>query len=108
MKYKQLYGGNHTVIKLEKKMTKGVIKFSSAKCNPCKAYSPTFKKVAEDPQFLDWNFSVVDVDSHFETAQNGNVRTPPTTLILIDGELVHRALGVISQDDLEKRIQQCQ
>lgn len=89
-------------------MTKGVIKFSSAKCQPCKAYAPTFKKVAEDSQFSDWEFSTVDIDQDFEFAKKWNVRSIPTTLILKDGQVVDRFLGAISQNELEGRIQKCQ
>lgn len=86
---------------------KKIIRFTASWCIPCKQFAPIFDRVASNPEFSEWEFSVVDIEEDFESAQKWNVRSIPTTIAFIDDSPVERIVGVISQESLEEKIKKC-
>ena len=81
-----------------------VIKFSASWCGPCKVMKPHFEKFKSEYEG-EVEVVDVDVDEDPETAQNFNVRNIPTTLFVKDGEVIHKAVGVLTYDKLKSEVE---
>ena len=99
MSVKNLTSGNFDEIV---KSGKAVIDFHAEWCNPCKIISPIVHKVAE--KMKDVKFGKVDVDKEGELAQRFQVMSVPTLLFFSDGRQVDRIVGILSEEELIKRI----
>jgi thiol-disulfide isomerase/thioredoxin len=81
---------------------KTVIKYGAAWCGPCKAYSPTFNRVASEvPGVL---FQSVDVDSGDPIIIEHGIRNVPTTVVVENGVVIRRQSGNMSADQLKALI----
>lgn len=74
---------------------KQVLYFSAPWCGPCK----TFKPIMESLQ-TEMAVTFIDVDSSPQTAQQYNIRSVPTVLILENGTEKRRLVGVKSKDEI--------
>ena len=74
---------------------KQVLYFSSPWCGPCR----TFKPIMESLQ-TEMSITFVDVDSSPQTAQQYNVRSVPTTVVLDNGMEIGRVVGARTKDEI--------
>ena len=77
-----------------------VIKFSATWCGPCKAYTPNYKKFAEEVSGKGIDVLDLDVDTNSDEASKYGVRSIPLTLFIKDGEVVDKISGVIPTSTL--------
>lgn len=80
-----------------------VMDFWAVWCGPCRLIAPIIDKLAveyQDKAII----GKVDVDNNPETAQKYGVRSIPTIVILKDGVEVKRHVGVTTQANLAKLI----
>ena len=79
-----------------------VIYYFGPWCNPCKAYSPIFDKVAKE--FLGKAvFGKVNTDEFSYLGEHG-VRSLPTTVVLKNKQVVEKFTGIITEEDLRNTI----
>jgi thioredoxin 1 len=69
-------------------------------CQPCKAYSPLFERVAG--QYPEVAFARVNVDEEPAVAQAFNVRGIPTTLVFRDGIPLFEQSGLLPEPLLKQ------
>ncbi len=81
---------------------KGVIDFHADWCGPCRVISPIVDGAAREMKEM--KFGRIDVDDETELAQRFQVMSIPTLIFFKDGEQVDRTIGVISKEELIKRI----
>jgi thioredoxin 1 len=81
---------------------KTVIKYEAGWCGPCKAYSPTFNRVASEVSGV--LFQSVDVDSGDPIIVEHGIRNVPTTVVVENGVVVRRQSGNMSADQLKALI----
>lgn len=70
---------------------KKVLMFSAAWCGPCKQAKPIFKQLSES--ISDVQFEVVDIDEDRAMAQDYNVTSVPTFMVIENDEEVSRLVG---------------
>ncbi|ABM80962.1 thioredoxin family protein [Hyperthermus butylicus] len=84
-----------------------VVEFSAPWCNPCKAYTPVFKRVARrlaDPE-KGIVFAYLDTDEAPDIADRYSVDNIPTTIIFVNGHVADVILGVTQESKLTERVQ---
>ena len=84
-----------------------VVEFSAPWCNPCKAYTPVFKRVARrlaNPE-KGVIFAYLDTDEAPEIADRYSVDNIPTTIIFVNGHVADVILGVTQESRLVERVQ---
>lgn len=84
-----------------------VIKFGAEWCGPCKLMGPHVKQLMEkynvdgsDIRILD-----IDVDANPDMANEHKIKTIPTTLFLVEGNVIERKSGVVRKEELERIIE---
>jgi thiol-disulfide isomerase/thioredoxin len=81
---------------------KTVIKYEAGWCGPCKAYSPTFNRVASEVPGV--SFQSINVDSGDPRILEHGIRNVPTTVV-IDGQgNIRKQSGVMSVEQLKSFI----
>jgi len=81
---------------------KTVIKYEAGWCQPCKAYSPTFNRVAGEVPGV--SFQSIDVDSGDPRILEHGIRNVPTTVVVENGVVKNRKSGNLSADQLKALI----
>lgn len=79
-----------------------VIDFFATWCGPCHMIEPVLESIAADTQAT---VIKVDIDEHRELAASFRVQSVPTLLVVVDGEVRERLVGVQSESDLRSVIQ---
>ena len=74
---------------------KQVLYFSAPWCGPCRTFKPTMESLQSE-----MSITFIDVDSSPQTAQQYNVRSVPTVLILENGVEKRRLVGAKSKDEI--------
>src|SRR3989344_8282599 len=85
------------------KEDKVVVDFWASWCGPCKILSPNVEEVASEMKDKA-KFAKVNVDENLELAQRFQVMSIPTLIFFRDGKQADRTVGVISKEEIEKRI----
>lgn len=77
-----------------------IIDFWAPWCGPCVAVAPELEKLAEE------GFSVVkiNVDESPDLAQQFDVMSIPTLILLQDGEAVRRAVGAMNAESIKQKL----
>lgn len=73
-----------------------IIDFFAEWCGPCKLLAPQFKKASE--MLDDVLFVKINIDDASELAQDYNVLSIPTLVIVKNGAVVERNNGFVSSD----------
>lgn len=81
-----------------------VIDFWAEWCGPCRMIAPIIEELSDE--YKDKVLvGKLDVDSNPEVSMKYNVRSIPTVLILKNGQVFDKQIGVTSKSVLEKKIQ---
>jgi thiol-disulfide isomerase/thioredoxin len=85
-----------------------VIKLGAAWCQPCKQYDPIFNSVKEkyDKEGSGISFSVIDIEdeANLELVQHYAVRSIPTTVFVVSGEIREKKIGVLDEKTISEII----
>lgn len=72
-----------------------LLDFWASWCGPCRMMSPVVDQVAEERE--DIKVGKINVDEQPELASQFQVMTIPTFLVFSEGEVVNKAIGVMSK-----------
>ena len=79
-----------------------VIDFHATWCGPCKVLSPILEELNEEIENVE--FVKLDVDQHPQIAGQNQVMGVPTVVILKDGEVKDRFVGVQPKEVIKEKI----
>jgi thioredoxin 1 len=79
-----------------------VIDFHATWCGPCKVLSPILEELNDEIEGVE--FVKLDVDQHPEIAGQNQVMGVPTVVILKDGEVKDRFVGVQPKEVIKEKI----
>ena len=74
---------------------KQVLYFSSPSCSPCRTFRPVMESLQSE-----MSISFIDTEISPSTAQNYNVRSIPTVIVLKNGMEIGRAVGVKTKEEI--------
>jgi thioredoxin 1 len=83
--------------------TVSVVDFWAEWCGPCRMIGPIIEELAHDYEGK-VTIGKVDVDSNPETSMKYGVRSIPTILIIKNGEVVDKTVGVTTKKALADKI----
>ena len=75
-----------------------LLDFWAVWCGPCQMLSPLVDEVAEERE--DIKIGKINVDEQPELAVKYQVMSIPTLLVMKNGELANRSVGLISKDQI--------
>ena len=79
-----------------------VIDFHATWCGPCKVLSPILEELSDEVDGVE--FVKLDVDQHPQIAGQNQVMGVPTVVILKDGEVKERFVGVQPKEVIKEKI----
>ena len=79
-----------------------VIEFHATWCGPCKVLSPILEELNDEIEGVE--FVKLDVDQHPQIAGQNQVMGVPTVVILKDGEVKDRFVGVQPKEVIKEKI----
>ena len=79
-----------------------VIDFHATWCGPCKVLSPILEELDDEIEGVE--FVKLDVDQHPQIAGQNHVMGVPTVVILKDGEVKDRFVGVQPKEVIKEKI----
>jgi thioredoxin 1 len=71
--------------------------FTADWCGPCKRVRPIVEEINKDSVT---KFKIIDVDSEMELVKAFEIKSVPTFIVIKDGEIVNRATGSQTKDNL--------
>ena len=74
-----------------------VLYFTADWCNPCKKVRPVVEEINKDSIT---KFLFIDIDTELSLAQDYEVRSIPTFILLEDGKEIKRVSGAQTQEQL--------
>jgi len=81
---------------------KHVLYFTADWCNPCKKTRPIVEELNREQIMA--KFFIIDVDVEIEMAQDFEVRSIPTFVLIKDNKEIHRVTGAKTRQQLEELI----
>jgi thioredoxin 1 len=88
------------VIKSEKPV---IIDFYADWCGPCKILGPTMEQISDERK--DLKVVKINVDEEGELAQQFNVMSIPTIVVMKEGKVTNGSMGVQSKDRVLKLLE---
>jgi len=82
-----------------------LVDFWATWCPPCRAIAPTIETLAHR-RGDDAIIAKLDVDANPRSAKAYDIRSIPTIIVFRNGEEVSRVAGVVSDDELERMLDQ--
>ena len=79
-----------------------VVDFWAAWCGPCRMLSPIVEEVAKEE--ADVKFCKLNVDDNPNQAGNFQIMSIPTLIFFKGGKAVDKVVGLISKDEMAKRV----
>ena len=83
-----------------------LIDFWATWCGPCRMQSPILDQLSEEYDKSEVKIVKMDVDENPETPASFGIMSIPTLLLKKDGEVVEKAVGVHSKEQLKALIDQ--
>lgn len=71
--------------------------FTADWCAPCKKTRPLVEEINKDRAI---KFQIIDVDSEMDLVRAFEIKSVPTFIVIKDGEIVNRATGAKTQEEL--------
>jgi len=78
-----------------------LIDFFAHRCRPCQMMAPVFEEL-EREYGRSYKFCKVDTDAQEGLAQQFDILSVPTLVLMREGEIRHRISGYRSKDDIAK------
>jgi len=79
-----------------------ILYFTADWCNPCKKTKPIVEELNREQIMA--KFFIIDVDSEIEMAQDFEIRSVPTFVVMKDNKEIHRVTGAQTRQQLEELI----
>ena len=79
-----------------------ILYFTADWCNPCKKTRPIVEELNREQIMA--KFFIIDVDSEIEMAQDFEIRSVPTFVVMKNNKEIHRVTGAKSRQQLEELI----
>ena len=79
-----------------------ILYFTADWCNPCKKTRPIVEELNREQIMA--KFFIIDVDSEIEMAQDFEIRSVPTFVVMKDNKEIHRVTGAKTRQQLEELI----
>jgi thioredoxin 1 len=81
---------------------KHILYFTADWCNPCKQTRPIVEELNHEQIMA--KFFIIDVDAEIEMAQDFEVRSIPTFVLIKDNAEIYRVTGAQTRQQLEELI----
>ena len=82
-----------------------VIDFWAEWCNPCKQFTPIFEKISDNYDDKDEiKFVKINIDNAKSLAAEYEIMSIPTLMILKNGEVIKKKIGLMKEKDLKELI----
>lgn len=82
-----------------------LIKFEADWCGPCQNYKPIFNDITDEYEDQ-INTITIDVEEEVDVARENKVLSVPTTLLMVDGEIKEREMGLLQKEQLRELLQE--
>ncbi|ASZ06893.1 MULTISPECIES: thioredoxin [Enterococcus] len=83
-----------------------LIDFWATWCGPCRMQAPILEQLQEEYDEDEFRIVKMDVDENPETPQQFGIMSIPTLLLKKDGQVVEKAVGVHSKEQLRQMVDQ--
>jgi thioredoxin 1 len=83
-----------------------LIDFWATWCGPCRMQAPILDQLAQEYDEEEFRIAKMDVDENPETPQQFGIMSIPTLMLKKDGQVVEKAVGVHSKEQLRQMIDQ--
>ena len=93
---------NQEIFQKEIKEGISIVDFYGTWCSPCKALEPIIEDFAKENPTI--KILKVDVDENQDLAIEHSIMNIPTLLVIKNGEIIKRNIGLISKTELEKLV----
>ena len=81
---------------------KHILYFTADWCNPCKKTRPIVEELNREQIMA--KFFIIDVDLEIEMAQDFEIKSVPTFVVMKNNKEIHRVTGAKSRQQLEELI----
>ncbi|EOH85855.1 thioredoxin [Enterococcus villorum] len=82
-----------------------LIDFWATWCGPCRMQAPILDQLSEEYDEDEFRIVKMDVDENPQTPQQFGIMSIPTLLLKKDGQVVEKAVGVHSKEQLRQMIE---
>ena len=83
-----------------------LIDFWATWCGPCRMQAPNLDQLEQEYDEEEFRIAKMDVDENPETPQQFGIMSIPTLMLKKDGQVVEKAVGVHSKEQLRQLIDQ--
>ena len=83
-----------------------LIDFWATWCGPCRMQAPILDQLSEEYDEDEFRIVKIDVEENPQTPQQFGIMSIPTLLLKKDGQVVEKAVGVHSKEQLRQMIDQ--